>query len=42
MEKIKTDPVYTMGVAAKLSGVSVHLLRAYEKEGLIFSERIVK
>ena len=39
MDKIKTDPVYTIGVAAKLLGVSVHLLRVYEQEGLILSER---
>ncbi len=39
MNKIKTDPVYTIGVAAKLLGVSVHLLRIYEQEGLILSER---
>ena len=39
MNEIKTDPVYTIGVAAKLLGVSVHLLRVYEVEGLILSER---
>ncbi len=39
MKKFKTDPVYTIGVAAKLLGVSVHLLRVYEQEGLILSER---
>jgi MerR family transcriptional regulator/heat shock protein HspR len=39
MDKIKTDPVYTIGVAAKLLSVSVHLLRVYEMEGLILSER---
>ena len=39
MDKIKTDPVYTIGVAANLLGVSVHLLRVYEQEGLILSER---
>ena len=39
MKDIKTDPVYTIGVAAKLLDVSVHLLRVYEQEGLILSER---
>lgn len=39
MKKINTDPIYTIGVAAKLLGVSVHLLRVYEQEGLILSER---
>jgi MerR family transcriptional regulator/heat shock protein HspR len=39
MKTISTDPVYTIGVAAKLLGVSVHLLRVYEQEGLILSSR---
>jgi len=37
MVKFNTDAVYTIGIAAKLVGVSVHLLRVYEKEGLILS-----
>jgi MerR family transcriptional regulator/heat shock protein HspR len=37
MGKFNTDAVYTIGIAAKLVGVSVHLLRVYEKEGLILS-----
>ena len=36
---VKSDPVYTIGVAANMVGVSVHLLRVYEKEGLILSSR---
>lgn len=40
MEKeINTDPVYAIGMAAKKIGVSVHLLRVYEREGLILAER---
>lgn len=34
-----TEAVYTIGVAAKKLGVSVHLLRVYEQEGLILAER---
>jgi MerR family transcriptional regulator, heat shock protein HspR len=36
---VNSDPVYTIGVAAKMVGVSVQLLRVYEKEGLILSSR---
>jgi len=39
MHKISSNPVYTIGVAAKLLNISVSLLRIYEKEGLILSER---
>ena len=35
MQTIINKPVYTIGIAADLLGVSVHLLRVYEKEGLI-------
>lgn len=35
----KTRPVFTIGVAADMIGVSVHTLRMYENEGLIFIER---
>lgn len=38
-KKINTEANYTIGIAAKMLGVSVHLLRVYEKEGLILSER---
>jgi len=38
---ISIDPVYTIGVAAKMLGVSVHLLRVYEKEGLILTDKNV-
>jgi len=38
-EKIDTEPKYTIGIAARMLGVSVHLLRVYEKEGLILSSR---
>ena len=31
----KERPVYTISVAAKLMGISVHTLRMYEREGLI-------
>ena len=31
------EPVYTIGIAAKKLGVSVHSLRQYEAEGLILS-----
>jgi MerR family transcriptional regulator, heat shock protein HspR len=37
--QISIKPVYTIGVAAGLLGVSVHLLRVYEKEGLILPHR---
>ncbi len=30
-----TEPVYTIGIAAKKVGLSVHTLRLYEAEGLI-------
>ena len=41
MEKVKfcTEAKYSIGVAAKMLGVSVHLLRVYENEGLLLSER---
>jgi MerR family transcriptional regulator/heat shock protein HspR len=39
MKEFNTESVYTIGVAARLLGVSVHLLRVYEKEGLILCER---
>jgi MerR family transcriptional regulator/heat shock protein HspR len=39
IKKINTDPLYTIGIAAKLTGVSVPLLRVYEKEGLILTEK---
>lgn len=32
-------PVYTIGVAADMIGVSVHTLRAYENSGLILPQR---
>ncbi|MEA3286958.1 MAG: MerR family transcriptional regulator [Candidatus Marinimicrobia bacterium] len=35
----KTRPVFTIGVAADLIGVSVHTLRMYETEGLILPQR---
>ncbi len=35
MSEISSKPVYTIGIAAKLVEVSVHLLRVYEKERLI-------
>lgn len=35
----KTRPVFTIGVAAALIGVSVHTLRMYESEGLILLQR---
>jgi MerR family transcriptional regulator/heat shock protein HspR len=31
----KTNPIYSIGTMARLLGVSVHLLRLYEREGLI-------
>jgi MerR family transcriptional regulator/heat shock protein HspR len=37
--RINTKPVYTIGIAADLVGVSVHLLRVYEKEGLIIPHK---
>lgn len=37
--KINTEAVYTIGIAAKKIGVSVHLLRVYEREGLILTDR---
>ena len=39
MNEISSNPVYTIGIAAKLVGVSVHLLRVYEKEGLILPHK---
>ena len=38
-QNLNTEAVYTIGVAAKKLGVSVHLLRVYEREGLILTER---
>jgi len=35
----KTRPVFTIGIAAELIGVSVHTLRMYETEGLILPQR---
>ena len=34
-QTINTDPIYAIGIAAKKVGVSVLLLRVYEREGLI-------
>ena len=34
-----TEPVYTIGIAAKKVGVSVHTLRLYESEGLIIPHK---
>ena len=38
-QRFDTEAKYTIGIAAKMLGVSVHLLRVYENEGLIISER---
>ena len=35
MKKINTEANYTIGIAAKMIGVSVQLLRVYEQEDLI-------
>lgn len=37
--KDRTRPVFTIGVAAEMVGVSVHTLRMYENEGLIIPQR---
>lgn len=39
MNTISAIPNYSIGQAAKIAGVSVHLLRVYEREGLIIPER---
>ena len=39
MTALSTAPVYTIGVAARLLGISSHLLRVYEKEGFIIPFR---
>jgi len=35
----KSRPVFTIGIAAEMIGVSVHTLRMYENEGLILPSR---
>jgi MerR family transcriptional regulator, heat shock protein HspR len=35
MQESEDHPLYTIGTAAELIGVSVHTLRMYEREGLI-------
>lgn len=37
--KHETQAIYTIGVAAKLLGLSTHTLRLYEREGLILPKR---
>lgn len=39
LKKLNTDAIYSIGYVAKELEVSVHLLRVYEKEGLILSEK---
>lgn len=34
-EKLKEIPFYSIGTVARMLGVSVHLLRLYEREGLV-------
>ena len=35
MVNVMDEPKYTISMAAKLSGISIHTLRMYEREGLI-------
>ncbi len=39
MPELSSKPVYTMGVASELIGLSSHSLRLYEREGLIIPHR---
>lgn len=35
MMHTQNDPIYSIGTAARMTGVSVHTLRLYEREGLV-------
>ena len=39
MPELSNKPVYTIGVASELLGLSTHSLRLYEREGLILPHR---
>ena len=39
MPELSNKPVYTIGVASELLGISTHSLRLYEKEGLVLPHR---
>ncbi len=39
MPELSNKPVYTIGVASELLGISTHSLRLYEKEGLLLPHR---
>jgi MerR family transcriptional regulator, heat shock protein HspR len=39
MKELSNKPLYTIGVASDLLGLSSHSLRLYEKEGLILTHR---
>ena len=42
METLDSAPRYTMSVAAHLAGVPPHMLRTYEREGLMTPNRLGK
>jgi hypothetical protein len=40
MQRLNSTPRYTMSVAARLSGIAAHMLRSYEREGVLTPGRL--